>query len=67
MPRSKDEPIKDRDDNPFSGRAPYGDAKVVTPKEDFDRNRDGLYGGLPKVRDENAEGPKPNKPHPAHK
>lgn len=62
MPR-----IKDRDDNEFSGTAPYGDAKVVTPKEDFDRNRDGLYGGLPKARDDSAAGPKPNKPHPARK
>jgi hypothetical protein len=62
MPR-----IKDKDHNEFSGLAPYGDAKVVTPKEDFDRNRDGLYGGLPKARDKNAEGPAPNKPHPAKK
>ena len=59
--------IKDRDDNEFSGRAPYGDAKVVTPKADFDRNRDGLYGGLPKARDKNADGPEANKPHPAKK
>lgn len=58
MPR-----IKDRDDNEFSGRAPYGDAKVMTPKADFDRNCDGLYGGLPKARDENAEGLKANMPH----
>jgi hypothetical protein len=57
--------IKDKDDNDFSGRAPYGDAKVVTPREDFDRNRDGIYGGLPKARDESADGPSPKEPHPA--
>ena len=66
MTRIKDRD-DDRDDNEFSGPAPYGDATVETPKEDFDRNRDGLYGGLPKARDENAAGPKPNNPHPARK
>jgi hypothetical protein len=35
-----------------------------TPKSDFDRNRDGLYGGLPKTRDSNAPGPAPKQPHP---
>lgn len=35
-----------------------------TPQADFDRNRDGLYGGLPKARDEKAPGPKPKAPHP---
>ncbi|MBV8978113.1 MAG: hypothetical protein JOZ13_12125 [Alphaproteobacteria bacterium] len=25
-----------------------------TPKTDFDRNRDGLYGGLPKARDDKS-------------
>ena len=35
-----------------------------TPRADFDRNRDGLYGGLPKARDEKAPGPRPNQPHP---
>jgi hypothetical protein len=35
-----------------------------TPQTDFDRNRDGLYGGLPKVRDAQAPGPKPKQPHP---
>ena len=35
-----------------------------TPKADFDRNRDGLYGGLPKTRDKNAPGPEPKSPHP---
>lgn len=36
-----------------------------TSREDFDRNRDGLYGGLPKTRDPAAPGPEPSKPHPA--
>jgi hypothetical protein len=34
-----------------------------TPRSDFDRNRDGLYGGLPKARDDQA--PAANKPHPS--
>ena len=46
--------------------------KVIPPargkkmsQADFDRNRDGLYGGLPKARDPTAAGPAPNQPHPA--
>jgi hypothetical protein len=35
-----------------------------TPQADFDRNRDGLYGGLPKARDRAAPGPLPDEPHP---
>jgi hypothetical protein len=35
-----------------------------TPQADFNRNRDGLYGGLPKARDAQAPGPAANKPHP---
>ncbi|HUO92443.1 MAG TPA: hypothetical protein VMU22_05955 [Rhizomicrobium sp.] len=38
-----------------------------TSQADFDRNRDGLYGGLPKTRDRSAPGPKSNPPHPANK
>lgn len=38
-------------------------AKTAQP--DFDRNRDGLYGGLPKARDESAPGPEPKTPHPS--
>lgn len=34
---------------------------------DFDRNRDGLYGGLPKARDKSALGPKANEAHPPKK
>jgi hypothetical protein len=36
----------------------------ATPQSDFDRNRDGLYGGLPKTRDKDAPGPSANRPHP---
>ena len=35
-----------------------------TPQADFDRNRDGLYGGLPKARDPKGDGPAPKHPHP---
>ena len=35
-----------------------------TPQADFDRNRDGLYGGLPKARNPSAPGPQPRQPHP---
>jgi hypothetical protein len=35
-----------------------------TSAADFDRNRDGLYGGLPKARASGAPGPQPKKPHP---
>src|SRR5437667_1433296 len=47
------------------------DEKVIPPakgkrtsKADFDRNRDGLYGGLPKARDSRAAGPQASEPHP---
>jgi hypothetical protein len=36
-----------------------------TAQSDFDRNRDGLYGGLPKARDKSAPGPAAKQPHPA--
>jgi hypothetical protein len=36
-----------------------------TTQSDFDRNRDGLYGGLPKARDKDAPGPDSKSPHPA--
>jgi hypothetical protein len=35
-----------------------------TKQSDFDRNRDGLYGGLPKARDSEAPGPEAKEPHP---
>lgn len=35
-----------------------------TPQSDFDRNRDGLYGGLPRARDDEAPGPDAKHPHP---
>ncbi|HEY4276037.1 MAG TPA: hypothetical protein VGM68_11165 [Rhizomicrobium sp.] len=36
-----------------------------TNPSDFDRNRDGLYGGLPKARDPGARGPDAKQPHPS--
>jgi hypothetical protein len=36
-----------------------------TKSADFDRNRDGLYGGLPKARDSKAPGPAAKQPHPS--
>ena len=35
-----------------------------TPQQDFDRNRDGLYGGLPKTRDTGSPGAKSGEPRP---
>jgi hypothetical protein len=35
-----------------------------TAQSDFDRNRDGLYDGLPKAHDDKAPGPEGKKPHP---
>jgi hypothetical protein len=35
-----------------------------TAQSDFDRNRDGLYGGLPRARDPQAPGPASKHPHP---
>lgn len=35
-----------------------------TPQADFDRNREGRYGGLPKARDAKAAGPDAKAPHP---
>lgn len=47
------------------------DQKVIPPARgkqtrgaDFDRNRDGLSGGLPKARDPAAAGAKPSTAHP---
>jgi hypothetical protein len=59
--------------NPFPGATmdKKQDDKVIpcakgkqTPQADFDRNRDGLYGGLPKARDSQASGPAAKQPHP---
>jgi hypothetical protein len=36
-----------------------------TAQADFDRNRDGLYGGLPKARDGKAPGTAAKTPHPS--
>jgi hypothetical protein len=35
-----------------------------TEESDFDRNRDGLYGGLPKTRGAEAPSPAAKSPHP---
>jgi len=35
-----------------------------TSQADFDRDREGLYGGLPKARDKAAPGPASEHPHP---
>ena len=43
---------------------PKAKGKSVS-QSDFDRNRDGLYGGLPKARDKNAPGPYVKQPHPS--
>lgn len=56
---------KKRDKDLLDRMSPIPDAEgVKTPRADFDRNRDGLYGGLPKARDPRSEGPPPKDPHP---
>jgi hypothetical protein len=45
---------------------PHAKGKA-TSQTDFDRNRDGLYGGLPKARDTSAPGPAPKESHPPRK
>jgi hypothetical protein len=55
---------KESDANDLNDTAPYGHASVQTTKADFDRNKDGLYGGVPKARDPSAPGEVPNKPSP---
>jgi hypothetical protein len=42
---------RESDANDLNGTAPYGKAKVRSKQADFDRNRDGLYGGLPEARE----------------
>ncbi len=42
---------KPEDTAPLSKKVGFPQAEgKQTPKEDFDRNRDGLYGGRPEVR-----------------
>ena len=56
---------KESDANDLNDTAPYGHAKVQTSDADFARNKDGLYGGVPKARDPSAPGDPPaSKPHP---
>lgn len=59
---TKDKPKKthqiadESDANPLNATAPYGQAKVKTSQADYARNKDGLYGGVPKARDPAAPG-----------
>lgn len=53
---TSDKPLDDRLDPKARGK--------TTAQSDFDRNRDGLYGGLPKARDDEAPGPAAKRPHP---
>jgi len=59
------EVARESDANDLNDTAPYGHAKAQMNKADYDRNRDGLYGGLPDAREEGAPGGKANQPHPA--
>jgi hypothetical protein len=45
-------------------KKPETSAKGRSAEADFDRNRGGLYRGLPKARDPKAEGPAAKVPHP---
>ncbi|HEY2033891.1 MAG TPA: hypothetical protein VGH02_09425 [Rhizomicrobium sp.] len=58
------EVARESDANDLNDTAPYGNAKVKSTDADFNRNRDGLYGGLPDARKRNAPGGKADKPHP---
>lgn len=55
--------VSPRDKKPDDKLDPKAKGKQ-TPQADFDRNRDGLYGGLPKARDAAAPGPRAKEPHP---
>ena len=55
---------RESDANDLNGTAPYGNAKIRSKQADFDRNRDGLYGGLPDAREKGASGGKAKTPHP---
>jgi hypothetical protein len=56
---------KESDANDLNDTAPYGQASVQTSDADYARNKDGLYGGVPKARDPAAPGDPPaSKPHP---
>ncbi|MGN6514297.1 MAG: hypothetical protein ACTHLR_00470 [Rhizomicrobium sp.] len=54
----------EKDSNDLNDTAPYGNARVKSTDADFDRNRDGLYGGLPDAREPGSSGGKARKPHP---
>lgn len=61
------EVARESDANELSGTAPYGHANVQSSDADFDRNRDGLYGGLPDAREKGAAGGKAKTPQPTKK
>jgi hypothetical protein len=52
------------DANDFNDTAPYGNAKTKSSGADFNRNRDGLYGGLPDARKPGASGGRAKDPQP---
>jgi hypothetical protein len=58
---------RESDANDLNDTAPYGHAKTQTNDTDFQRNKDGLYGGLPKARDPDAPGETPTRPTPGRK
>ncbi len=58
---------QESDGNDLNDTAPYGHASVQTTRADFDRNKDGLYGGVPKARDPAAPGETPAQPTPPRK
>jgi hypothetical protein len=64
--RSDRELAAESDANDLNDTAPYGHAKEKSSNADFDRNRDGLYGGLPDAREKGAPGGDANRPHPAN-
>lgn len=55
---------RESDANDLNDTAPYGNARGRSTDADFKRNKDGLYGGLPKARDPKAPGEKPSQPTP---
>lgn len=61
MGRVKEETVEKKIDDKLDPKA----KGAKTPQADFDRNRDGLYGGLPKTRDKTAPGPEFKTPHPS--
>ncbi|HEY8950369.1 MAG TPA: hypothetical protein VIM56_15900 [Rhizomicrobium sp.] len=61
---SREKIDRESDANDLNDTAPYGHAKAQMNKADYDRNRDGLYGGLPDAREKGAPGGKAKNSHP---